>query len=291
MSWPQRHPACFSVDLEDYYHPELIRRVIPPGSHPARVERSTAPLLDLLAARGVRATFFVVGEVIEQAPALIRRIVDAGHEVGCHTHTHVPLWEHSPESFRADLRRFKDALRSAVGDVPVYGFRAPTFSVDSSTSWALRVLVEEGFTYDSSIVPIKGPLYGLPGAPLEIYRPSIADMVSRDTRGPLVEFPAPVARFCGKMMPAGGGFYLRALPFSIYSRLARKVLAERPFFLYVHPWETDPGIPRFPLPGFSRWATYTGLETMLPKLDRLLKQIHFTTMREVLASAGFPCAG
>ena len=283
----QRFPAAFSVDLEDYYHPELIRRNVATRDCAPRVEASAAPILDMLERRGVRATFFIVGEVVRSAPKLIERIVRAGHEVGCHTHTHLPLWEMTPDSFRAELKEFRSALRNAVGNVPCRGFRAPTFSMDRRTEWALKVLVEEGFTYDSSIVPIKGPLYGCPGAPLQIYRPSPADLIVEDARGPLVEFPAPVARLAGINVPVGGGFYLRAMPFFLYLRLVKKVLRDRPFFLYVHPWETDPGIPRFKLPGFARWATYTGISCMLGKIERLLGSIQFTTMSSVIEKSRF----
>jgi len=283
----QRFPAAFSVDLEDYYHPELIRRHARPGACTPRVTESTAPILDLLDQRRVKATFFVVGEVCRTAPDLIRRIVDSGHEIGCHTHTHTPLWELEPESFRAELREFKAALKDAAGDVPVRGFRAPTFSVDLRTAWALRVLEEEGFTYDSSIVPIKGPLYGCPGAPLTIYRPSRADLRKSDGDGSLLEFPAPVAQIAGASVPIGGGFYLRAMPFPMYLHLVKRVLRVRPFFLYVHPWETDVKIPRFRLPALARWATYTGLRRTLSKLERLISAIELTTMKAVMEASGF----
>ncbi len=283
----QRHPAALSVDLEDYHHPELIRRHASPGARAARVEVSTGPLLDLLDRHGVKGTFFIVGEVIRGAAALIRRIAGAGHEIGCHTHTHRPLWEMTPESLSEEIRSFKAALRDVAGDVPVRGFRAPTFSLDRRTAWAFRVLEEEGFTYDSSVVPMRGPLYGCPGAPFEIYRPSRGDFLKKDVSGPIVEFPAPVATLGGCRVPVGGGFYLRAMPFWLYLGLVKKVLKRRPFFLYVHPWETDPGIPRLRLPGLARWATYTGIGGMLRKIERLIERVRFTTMRSVIEASGF----
>jgi polysaccharide deacetylase family protein (PEP-CTERM system associated) len=286
-SGAQEHAAAFSVDLEEYYHPELIRRHARGKPLGSRVESSTRPILDLLDRRGVQATFFIVGEVIRSAPALIRRIVDAGHEIGCHTDTHRPLWEMTAESFRDEIQRFKSALRDAVGDVPVRGFRAPTFSIDRRTEWAFRVLAEEGFTYDSSVVPIQGPLYGCPGAPFGIYRPSRENFLLDDERGPLVEFPAPVATVAGGHVPVGGGFYLRAMPLWVYWRLVRGVLRRRPFFLYIHPWETDPGIPRFQIPGLARWATYTGIDRMLAKIEQLLERVRFTTMRSAIEASGF----
>jgi polysaccharide deacetylase family protein (PEP-CTERM system associated) len=281
------HPAAFSVDLEDYYHPELIRRhaALTPGN--GRVEASTLPILELLQRYSVRATFFIVGEVIRGAAGLVRRIVEAGHEIGCHTHTHRPLWEMTPESFREEIRSFKKALEEAAGKVDVRGFRAPTFSVDERTSWALRVLEEEGFTYDSSIVPAHGPLYGCPQAPLGMYRPALDDFLKHDPRGLLAEFPAPVATVAGMRVPVGGGIYLRVLPFPVYERLVRRVLRQRPFFLYLHPWETDPGIPRVRLPRLARFATYTGIRSTLGKVEKLLKNFRFNTMRSTLEVSGF----
>jgi len=283
----QHHPAALTVDVEDYFHPELVRRHAPPEWREARVEASTLPILDLLERYQVHATFFIVGEVIRSAPRLVKRIAGDGHEIGCHTHTHRPLWELTPDSFRDELRNFRAALRDVVGDIPVHGFRAPTFSLDRRTDWCYRVLEEEGFSYDSSIVPARGPLYGCPDAPREIYRPAREDFLKRDPSGPIVEFPAPVVDLVGGRLPVGGGLYLRALPFWIYWRFVKRVLRERPFFLYVHPWETDPEIPKCRLPGFSRWATYWGIGGMLKKLERLLQRIRFTTMRSTLEASGF----
>ena len=284
----QRYPAALSVDLEDYYHPELIRRRSPPGTaFESRVETSTLPLLDLIERHGVKATFFIVGEVIRPAARVIERIVRGGHEIGCHTQSHRPLWELSPESFREELRSFRRELREVVGDIEVRGFRAPTFSMDPRTAWALRVLQEEGYTYDSSVVPARGPLYGCPGAPFGIYRPAAEDLTRDDPGGRIVEFPAPVAGLAGARLPVGGGIYLRVLPFAVYERLVRRVLRVRPFFLYVHPWETDPGIPRIDLPAFPRWATYSGMGGMLRKVEKLLLRIRFATMRSVLRSSGY----
>jgi polysaccharide deacetylase family protein (PEP-CTERM system associated) len=277
-------PAAFSVDLEDYYHAQLVRERTGKARLPSRVEVATAPILELLERHGVRATFFVVGEVARDAPRLIERIVRSGHEIGCHTYSHDPLWDMTPESFREDIRKFKAEIRAVAGDVPVRGFRAPTFSLDEGTAWALPVLAEEGFTYDSSIVPARGPLYGCPGAPIEIYRPSSEDLRVADPAGRLVEFPAPVVALPGSRFPVGGGIYLRALPFRIYHALVRRVLRRRPFFLYVHPWETDPGTPRLDLPRLARWATYTGISGMMGKLERLLRSIRFTTMSAAIES-------
>ena len=281
------HPAAFTVDLEEWYHAELVRRHASAGELESRAGAATAPILDLLDRHGVRATFFVVGDLLRGSPELIGRLVKSGHEIGCHTFTHRTLWDMSPEDFRNELREFKAALAEVAPGVAVRGFRAPTFSVDRRTAWMFRVLEEEGFTYDSSVVPARGPLYGCPGAPPGIYRPSREDFLRDDPHGPLVEFPAPVVTFAGGRLPVAGGFYLRMLPFALYRRLVRGVLRKRAFFLYIHPWETDAGTPRLPLPRLARWATYRGMAGMLRKVERLLREIPFTTMREAIEAAGF----
>jgi polysaccharide deacetylase family protein (PEP-CTERM system associated) len=283
----QARPAAFSVDLEDYHHPELVRRLGVMPHLVSRAEASTGPILDLLDRYQVKATFFVVGEVIPVATKLIERIVGSGHEIGCHTYTHRPLWGMEPEAFRQDLRRFKEALKEVAPKAEARGFRAPTFSIDRRTSWALRILEEEGFTYDSSIVPARGPLYGCPGAPPGIYRPSRQDFLKDDPEGRLVEFPAPVVSYGAGKFPVGGGLYLRFLPFWLYRKLVGSVLRKRAFFLYVHPWETDPGIPRMKLPGLQGLLTYGRIGGMLGKIERLLGTFQFTTMKGAIEASGF----
>ncbi|MGQ9588798.1 MAG: polysaccharide deacetylase family protein [Planctomycetota bacterium] len=279
------HPAALTVDLEDIAHAELVRRRAPGAAAGSRIARSTARLLDLFDRKGVRATFFVVGELLRKEPETIRRIARLDHEIGCHSYSHRPLWELSPEEFRAELREFQAALAEVVPGARAAGFRAPTFSVDRRTAWALGVLEEEGFAYDSSVVPARGPLYGCPGAPLSIYRPSREDICRHDPGGRLVEFPAPVADLGIAKVPVGGGIYLRLLPFRVYRRLFERVLARRPGFVYVHPWETDPETPRVPLPLAARCATYSGLRGMLGKLERLVDAVRFTTMAGAISQS------
>lgn len=277
------YPAALSVDLEDHYHAELVRRHAPGAARDSRIALSCGRLLDLFDRKGARATFFIVGELIRSERDSIRRIASSGHEIACHSYTHRPLWDLGPEEFREELRRFQAALEEVLPGTRAAGFRAPTFSLDRRTAWALQVLEEEGFAYDSSIVPARGPLYGCPGAPLGLYRPSREDIARHDPRGEVVEFPAPVVRIGPLQLPVGGGIYLRVLPFGIYRRLFERVLAKRPGFLYVHPWETDPETPRLRLPAPARLATYFGIRGMLGKLERLLDRISFTTMASAIS--------
>ncbi len=161
-------PASLTFDIEAWYHPELVRPHVAKDDRRSVVHRGTMELLDLLRRHGARSTFFVLGDVAARHPDLVRRIVDEGHELASHGFSHTSLWRLDRESFRAELRDFRRAVKSALGADPVVGFRAPTFSLDRTTAWGLEVLRDEGFAYDSSVFPMKVKLYGVAGAPLGI---------------------------------------------------------------------------------------------------------------------------
>lgn len=278
--------GTIGVDVEDWFHPELVRARVPTGDPRTVVERGTDALLQLFARHGVRSTFFLLGEVASRHPGLVRRIAGAGHEIACHGMTHRPLWSLDRESFRAELRGFRAALRAALGEDATVGFRAPTFSLDRSTAWALEVLREEGFLYDSSIFPARTSLYGVPGAPLGIYRPAAHDIARHDPTGPIVEFPVAIARLGPIRVPAAGGFYLRALPWPALRMALDRIARERPFALYLHPWECVPGLPRVRLAPAAAFVTYLNLGSVLDKLERLLRRYRFVPMREALEASG-----
>ncbi len=281
-----QHRAAFSFDIEDWHHSELKR----PGDAPPNasiVRRGTEAILDLLARHGWRSTFFVLGDVVREHPALIRRMVDEGHELACHGMSHRPLWRTTPESFRAELSEFRSTVESVLGGFPVIGFRAPTFSIDHSNPWTLDVLREEGYRYDSSIFPMKVKLYGTPGAPVGIYRPSRADLRRHDPEGPLVEFPVAIAELQGLRLPLGGGFYLRALPLPIFRTGLDFILRHRPFVLYLHPREVAPEERRLRLDPVNGFITYVNLHTVMAKLENLFERYEWTTMRAILEQEGW----
>jgi polysaccharide deacetylase family protein (PEP-CTERM system associated) len=280
------HPGALTIDVEDWHHPELARAHVPPGDTRSVVSEGVAVILERLRRHGVRATFFVLGDVAARFPDLVREIAAGGHELASHGMTHRPLWTLERESFRRELRECRAAVRAACGREDLVGFRAPTFSLDRSTSWALDVLREEGFRYDSSVFPMRVKLYGVVGAPAGIYRPAPADPASHDPAGTLVEFPVAVGTLGPARLPVGGGFYLRALPTWLLERMLDRIAAERPFNLYLHPWECAPSLPRVPLRPIDGMITYTGLQSVVPKLDRLLSRYRFDTMRSILEHAG-----
>jgi polysaccharide deacetylase family protein (PEP-CTERM system associated) len=274
---------ALSIDLEEWYHPQLVQPHLRGTTKTNRVAEAAARLLDLLDEHGVRATFFCVGEVLDGNPELARRIHESGHEVGFHGMTHRPLGDLGPAGFERELDEFALLTRRLLGEsVRISGFRAPTFSLDRRTSWALPMLVRRGYAYDSSVFPMRSPLYGVAGAPLGPYRVDMNDPAIVDPESPLTEIPPAVLRFLGVRMPVAGGIYLRMLPLGLVTRMLRRVERERPFVLYVHPWETDPGTPRVALPWMARLATYHGIPAMLRKLDRILSTFRFTTVAEVV---------
>lgn len=257
-----------SVDLEDYFQVEAFASRIP-RSHwpffPSRVRHNATRVLELLERNQCRATFFVLGWVAERDPALIREIAQAGHELACHSHLHRPLYQLTPGEFREDLRRSKGIIED-IGGTRVVGFRAPTFSITRESLWALEVLAEEGFEYDSSIFPIRHDLYGIPDACRWVHEERLPSGRS------IWELPPSTVRI-GKMnLPFGGGGYLRLLPMS-FTRWAIKKNHQRerqPVMVYFHPWELDPDQPRLAGSWKSRLRHYRGLAKTEERLQEIL---------------------
>lgn len=280
MPEPVRH--ALSVDVEDWTHPELVRPRLPPGPHPSQVREALIPVWDLLRAHQARATFFVVGERMASLADVLRALQEEGHELGCHGWSHRTLWALGPRGLREELTRFRQEA-ARLGLRGIVGFRAPTFSLDRRTAWALPLLAELGFRYDSSVFPARGPLYGVPDAPLGCYRPSPEDPARPAADGPVWELPPTVCRLGPWRVPVAGGAYLRLWPFAFLRWCLDRVAREgRPLVLYLHPWEVWASTPRVDLPPLARWVTYGGREGALRRLERLLAQYAFAPLGEVL---------
>jgi len=277
---------ALTIDLEDWYHPELVRSHLPKTEHAAQIEQSTQQLLQVLSRHDTKATFFLLGEVARRHPRLIEAIAAAGHELGCHGMHHVPLWSMTPDEFRADLHQFSTLIRETVPGAEVVGFRAPTFSLDNRSGWALAVLGEFGYHYDSSIFPLRNLVYGVNGTPLTPYRPSPQDVRVADERAAVIEFPMSVWSWAGIKLPVCGGAYLRLLPWWLIQTCLHRIGQERSFVIYVHPWETYPLTRRLRLPIASRLVTYHNLDAMMSRLESLLEQFSFAPMRAVLEEMG-----
>jgi polysaccharide deacetylase family protein (PEP-CTERM system associated) len=270
---------ALSVDVEDYYHVSGFEGIVDRsrwGEFESRIEASTGTVLDVLGRAGVRGTFFVLGWVAEHHPAVVRTIRAAGHEVGCHSHLHRLVYSQTPAEFRADLRRARDVLEDITGTA-VTAYRAPTFSITRRSLWALDILIEEGFTVDSSIFPTHHDRYGLAGGPLgphRLVRPA----------GALTEFPLPVYRGLGYPVPVGGGGYFRLYPYGLTRHLLRCVNAGgRPFAAYLHPWELDPGQPRLRPGRLRAFRHYVNLRRTEARLARLLADFRMGTLSDALA--------
>jgi polysaccharide deacetylase family protein (PEP-CTERM system associated) len=272
---------AFSVDVEDYYQVLNFQRGIPRdewGSFESRVERNTDAVLELLDEAGAKATFFCLGCVAKMHPTLVRRIVDQGHEVASHGWSHTPITRLDPASFRDEVESSRKLLEDLSGE-PVAGFRAPSFSVVATTQWALDVLLDAGYRYDSSIFPVRHPDYGIPGSREEIHR------LETPSGRAILEFPMTVARFLGRPVPVSGGGWFRLLPASVTSWGLRKVNREgRPAVFYVHPWELDPGQPnlRSRTSRLGAFRHYTGLARTRDRLARLLATFRFAPLSCVL---------
>jgi polysaccharide deacetylase family protein (PEP-CTERM system associated) len=249
-------------------------------SHPSRVSENTGRLLDLFDEVGIRATFFVLGWLGERHPALVRRIADRGHEIASHGYSHRLAYSQAQEEFRSETERSKRILEDASGRA-IAGYRAASFSIDRRNLWALDVLAETGFTYDSSLFPVRHDRYGLPGAPRHPYR------VRTRSGAQLTEIPPSTLRFRNTVLPVAGGGYLRLYPLALTSWAIARLERERlPAVVYVHPWETDPEQPRIDAPLMSRMRHYVGIDGTVSKLRRLATRFRFASMAEVVARCG-----
>jgi polysaccharide deacetylase family protein (PEP-CTERM system associated) len=271
---------ALTFDIEEYYQVEAFRDLVAVEDWPrwpSRVAASTRMLLDLLETRGVSATFFVVGWVAERHPDLVRDIAGRGHEVGCHGYWHRPIYSMDRAEFREDLRRARQAIEDAAG-VSLLGYRAPTCSVVRETRWALDVLAEEGFRYDSSVFPIHHDRYGIPDAPRFPHRVPVGG------GGEILEVPMTTVRIGGQNLPFCGGGYFRLLPYQLIRAGLRRVNARdgMPGVVYLHPWEFDPQQPRVGVRGLSRFRHYVNLGGTAGKLDRLIQEFEFGPVVDVL---------
>jgi polysaccharide deacetylase family protein (PEP-CTERM system associated) len=277
---PEPPTDALSVDVEDYFHVEAFADRISPdqwATFPSRVRRNCDRILNLFERYGWRATFFVLGWVAERDRTLIQDIAKAGHELACHSYAHRRVFSLRPEEFRDDLRRARGLIEDAAG-VRILGYRAPTFSIVHRSLWALEILAEEGFLYDSSIFPIRHDLYGYPNFPRFLQRVQFAS--GRE----LFEVPMSTIRLGGINWPLGGGGYLRLFPMS-YTRWAVRRIHRRdrqPVIVYFHPWELDPDQPRLEGSWKSKLRQYTGLSKMEARLEKLLGRGRYEPLRSLV---------
>ncbi len=268
---------AFTVDLEEWFQglTSTNRQVERWEEFESRVVPATHLLLGILREYGVRATFFTLGHVADRQPALMEAICAEGHELGIHGYYHRFVYRLSPAEFDSEVGRSIEAVMRVNGEAP-QGHRAPYFSVNAATPWAFDVLARHGLRYDSSVFPTRNMLYGFPGAPRLPYR--VAESA-------LWELPASTVRWAGKTWPMSGGFYVRALPYTVTRWALRRLQqAGEPAILYIHPWELDLGQRYNQVTPRERITHYHGRHGLAAKLHRLFTDFRFGPMRDLVAS-------
>ena len=268
------------IDFEDWFHPQLIQKNLNDEKKEPTVINGIDKILNWLNKNETTATFFVVGELLEYRPEIMDKILSNGHEIGFHTMYHTNLETYG---FR---ERFDDEIKlfNKITNGKSKGFRAPTFSLNKSTSWAIKILKENNYVYDSSIMPVKTNMYGVSNALKKPYKISTEDIENEDPMGKIIEFPLLTTNFLGKKIPAAGGFYLRTLPQKVIENAIKKNQQnEIPSTLYIHSWELTPEyMKKIPLSKKDSFITYHNLEKALTKMDKIIKKFEFSSFENYL---------
>jgi len=270
------------IDFEDWYHPQIIQKYLDDKKKIPRVIDGLDKIIDLLRVNDTFATFFMVGELIEFRPEIIDKIINSGHEIAFHTMHHTRLDAPNFRSnFDSELKQFNKLTEGKSK-----GFRAPTFSLNYDSSWAIDTLIQNGYTYDSSIMPTKTGMYGIDGADKIPYKISSSCINKNDPDGKLVEFPLLVTKFFGKTIPASGGFYLRFLPLNIIKNAIEDYEKKSiPATFYIHSWELTPEfMPKISMSFKDKFITYHNVEKTFSKMENLLKKFQFTSFNRFMGN-------
>ena len=273
-----------TIDVEELFHAEYARN-LRKSRNIFRTPSTMPRVLKLLDEHNTKATFFVVGELAEKYPNVMKEIIDGGHEVAFHSYDHKPLWDKNPDQVEKEIERFNELLISIIGD-RCTGFRAPSFSLDDKTRWALEVLEKMGMLYDSSVFPAWTPLYGVSSAQVRPYKPSKDDLTVEDIRGKLWEFPLAVYSLLGLRIPAAGGFYLRFVPSLVWRAVKKINKLGSPAVIFIHTWELDSETPKLKLNPYKYFVTYHNIEKTVELFKRLLREFQFTSFAEYMKATG-----
>ena len=268
------------IDFEEWFHPQLIQDVLKHETKSFEIVKGIDKIIEFLGKHETYATFFMVGEILENFPDILDKILDNGHEIGFHTMYHSRLdSKNFQEKFSKELDDFAKLTNNKSK-----GFRAPTFSLNEKSSWAIDTLEEHGYVYDSSIVPAKTSLYGNPNAPRNPYKITSDYLDSDNPEGKITEFPLMVTKFLGKTVPVGGGFYLRTLPFGTTKKALRTYDQEnKPGVFYIHSWELTPEyMPKIKLSTKNNFITYHNLDKVLERMGVLLSNFEFTSFERFI---------
>ena len=274
---------ALTVDVEDYFQVSAFASSIDQdewGKHPLRVESNTHKLLDLFDQYQVKATFFILGWVAEREKNLVLEIAKRGHEVASHGYSHQLVYNQSPEVFRQETIRAKNILEDIIQQ-PVRGYRAASYSITEKSQWALDILAETGFVYDSSIFPVRHDRYGMPDTPEHPYKLKTPAGYS------IIEFPLSTAKIINYRLPIAGGGYFRLYPYWLSKAGLMQInRQQKPFIFYLHPWEIDTQQPRISASWFSRFRHYNNLDKCEPRLRKLMTDFQFGTTWDVLNTLG-----
>lgn len=272
---------AMTIDVEDYFHVAALSQVIKPSQwdqQPSRVVQNTQRILDLFAKNEIKGTFFILGWVAERHPDLVKNIAEAGHEIASHGYSHQLIYKQTPAVFREETVRSKAILEQLI-QKPVIGYRAASYSITKRSLWALDILAELGFEWDSSIFPVYHDNYGIPDTPSEPYR------IKTTSGKELIEFPITAVNVLGMSIPAAGGGYFRQFPYPVFKQLFKMAVkqSQAPKLFYLHPWEIDPDQPRFDNASwFSRYRHYTNLDVCEQRLQHLINDFQFGTLSDIL---------
>jgi len=268
------------IDFEEWYHIELIRKNLENEKHKPTVTKGLDKILELLRKSDTKATFFVVGELLELFPNMIDRILENENEIAFHTMYHERLDDmKGKEQFDEEIKKFSELTSNRS-----VGFRAPTFSLNKKTSWMIDSLIQNNYIYDSSVVPAKTSMYGIPDAQTSPYKITSSVLEKDNSNGKIIEFPLTVTKFLGKTTPACGGFYLRFLPFKVIKNAIKNYEEQEiPATFYIHSWELTPEfMPKIRLPVKDSFITYHNISKAYGKMEELLRQFQFTSFREFI---------
>ncbi len=271
------------IDFEDWFHPELIQKYISNENKEPKIIQGIDKILELLYKHDTKATFFVVGEILEANPELLDKILDNEHEIGFHTMKHT----------RIDIKNFEEIFKKEIKEFHILtdgksnGFRAPSFSLNNNSSWLIDVLEKNNYKYDSSVVPAKTNLYGIPNAQKKPYKISSNNLEGNSNTGKITEFPLLVTKFLGKKIPAGGGFYLRTLPLRVIQNAIKKYEKEEiPGVFYIHSWELTPEfMPRVKMSKKDEFVTYHNIKKAYQKMEKLLEDFQFTSFENFMKNS------
>ena len=270
------------IDFEDWYHPQFVQPYVKDLKHEPTMFNGLKKIIELLRVTDTSATFFMVGELLEQNPSMLDLISENGHEIAFHTMTHSNLNNLTEEKFSSELDIFANLTNKKSK-----GFRAPTFSLNKNTAWVIDMLSEKGYVYDSSIVPVKTQLYGFNNCQKSPYKITKSSLTKDDNNGKILEFPLAIGKFFGKSLPMSGGFYLRFLPLQTSLSTIKKYEKENlPCTIYVHSWELTPEfLPKISLPLKEKFITFHNIQSTYSRLKKIITSHNFSSFEKFIKNS------